>query len=215
MCTSCSHTQTKTHQKNTRTVILITAAAMLVEIAAGYFTNSMGLLSDGWHMASHVMALGLTWYAYRFTHKHHSNPNFKNGTTKILSLSGYTSAVILLLVAILMCYECIERIIHPEQIKFSEALVVSVAGLIVNGACAYILHHKKENADHNIRAAYLHVLADAITSVAAIIALIAGMYYNIFFLDAVCGILSSVVIIKWAFDLIKESGKELLDYAVN
>lgn len=213
MCTSCSHTHTHKHQQNTRTVILITLAAMIVEIVAGYLTNSMGLLSDGWHMASHVMALGLTWLAYRFTHKHHADPNFKNGTGKILSLSGYTSAIILLIVAVFMCYESITRIIHPEQIQFSEALIVSIAGLIVNGICAFILHHKEEQSDHNIRAAYLHILADALTSVTAITALLLGMYWNLYSLDALSGIISSVVIGKWAIGLASNSGKELLDYA--
>jgi cation diffusion facilitator family transporter len=213
MCTSCSHT--RTHQKNTQIVLLITAVAMLIEIVAGYLSNSMALLSDGWHMASHVMALGLTWFAYSFTHKYNGHPNFKSGPSKILSLSGYTSAIILLMVALYMGYESIERMIHPQQIRFSEALTVSVFGLIVNAVCAFILHHKQEHSDHNIRSAYIHVLADALTSIAGIAALLIGMYYNLVSLDAICGIVSSLVIVKWAFDLIKASAKELLDYTTN
>ncbi|MEK6616324.1 MAG: cation diffusion facilitator family transporter, partial [Bacteroidota bacterium] len=173
----------------------------------------MALLADGFHMASHALALGLSWVAYYYARRHSENKNFKSGTGKILALSGYTSAIILLLIAILMAYESTQRLIHPLEIKFSEAIFVAVIGLIVNIISAYILHHEEEHSDHNIKSAYLHVLADALTSVTAIVALTLGMYWNNYSLDAVSGIISSVVITKWAIDLAKNSGKELLDFS--
>jgi cation diffusion facilitator family transporter len=203
------------HEHSTKWVTMFSFAMMVVEIIVGYMTNSMALLADGWHMASHVFAIGLAWIAYRLTHKHKDNVNFKGGSHKILSLSGYTSAVVLMIVALLMAIESVQRITHPQNIQYKEAIIVAIIGLVVNGVSAFMLHHEDEHGDHNIRAAYLHVLADMITSVLAIGALSAGMFWNIISLDAVCGIISSLVIIKWAVGLIKDSGKELLDYKNN
>jgi cation diffusion facilitator family transporter len=147
-----------------------------------------------------------------FTHKHKDNANLKNGTGKILSISGYTSALMLLAIALMMAYESVERLLNPQSVMFTEAIVVAVIGLIVNIVSAAFLHHDKEHSDHNIRAAYMHVLADALTSLIAIFALTAGMLWNIQYLDAVSGIIGSAVIIKWAYGLLFNSGKELVDY---
>lgn len=194
-------------------VVLITTITMFVEIFYGYITNSMALLADGWHMASHSFAIGLTWLAYIFARKYSQNNKYSFSKEKLLALSGFTSAIVLQVVAIIMAIESISRLIAPLPIKFSDAIYVAIIGLIVNGISAYILHHKHEHSDHNIKAAYLHVLADGLTSITAIIALLAGMYYKIYSLDAISGIISSLVITKWAFELIRGSGKELIDYA--
>lgn len=207
--------QHHSHEKKTRWVVYLTAITMVIEIAFGYYTKSMALLSDGFHMASHVLALGLSWIAYSYARKHSDNKNFKSGTGKILALSGYTSSIILLIIAILMAFESVQRIINPVHIKFTEAIFVAVIGLIVNIISAIILHHKEEHSDHNIKSAYLHVLTDALTSVTAIIALTLGIYWNNYSLDALSGIISSIVITKWAIDLAKNSGKSLLDYEHN
>jgi cation diffusion facilitator family transporter len=200
------------HEKKTQWVVYLTAITMVVEIIFGYYTKSMALLSDGFHMASHVLALGLSWIAYSLARRHSENKNFKSGTGKILALSGYTSSIILLIIAILMAFESMQRLINPMEIKFTEAIFVAVMGLIINIISAFILHHEEEHSDHNIKSAYLHVLADALTSVTAIIALTLGMYRNNYSLDAISGIISSIVITKWAIDLAKNAGKELLDF---
>lgn len=200
------------NESKTKIVVAITAVTMIVEIISGYITNSMALLADGWHMGSHVLALGLSWIAYYFARKNENNKNFRNGTGKILSLSGYSSAIFLLVVAILMAVESIERFYNPLEIHFFEAIIVAIVGLIVNIASVFILHTKHHEHDHNIKSAYLHVLADALTSLTAIIALIAGMIWNLHFLDALGGIISSIVITKWSIGLLLDTGKDLLDY---
>ncbi|MBS4027825.1 MAG: cation transporter [Ignavibacteriales bacterium] len=207
------HSHQHEHEKKTGWVVVITAVTMIVEIIFGYYTNSMALLSDGFHMASHVFALGLSWVAYYFARKNADNSKFKSGTGKILALSGYTSAIILFFIAGIMAYECVQRLISPIPIKFSEAIFVAVLGLMVNIISAFILHHKKEHSDHNIKSAYLHVLADTLTSVTAIIALTAGMYWNNYSLDSFSGIISSIIITKWSIELAVNSGKELLDFS--
>ena len=200
------------HERKAKTVVLINVLAVVLEIGIGYHSHSMALLADGWHMASHVFAIGLCWIAYYFARRHKANEKFKNGTAKILSLAGYTSAVVLLIVAFLMSVESIERLIHPETIKFKEAVLVAIIGLVVNAISAKVLHHDHDHGDHNIRAAYFHVLADMLTSIAAIVSLLIGYYFDWIAFDAIVGIISSVVIIKWAIGLMKNSGKELLDY---
>jgi cation diffusion facilitator family transporter len=212
---SRTHSHKHSHEKKTRIVVYLTAVTMIVEIAFGYYTNSMALLADGWHMSSHALALGLSWIAYALSRKHHNNPNFRQGTDKILSLSGYTSALSLLAIAIWMAIVSVERFFNPVPIKFHEAIFVAVVGLLVNGLSAVVLHHKEEHSDHNIRSAYLHVLADGLTSVTAIIALTAGMYWKLYALDPISGIISSVIITRWAIGLAINSGKDLLDYRAN
>jgi cation diffusion facilitator family transporter len=201
------------YEKKAKVVVIISFVTMVAEIIFGYITNSIALLTDGIHMGSHVLAIGLTWFAYLFIKKHKNNTQFKNSTSKILSLSGYTSAIILLVVALLMMVEAFGRVLDPESIKFNEALIVAIIGLFVNLISAKILHHDHEHSDHNIRAAYLHVLSDALTSILAIAALIVGKTYNIMWADALSGIVSSIVILKWSFGLIAQSGKKLVDYS--
>ncbi len=199
-------------ETKTRIVVIITAVTMVVEIFFGYWTNSMALLADGWHMASHVLALGLSWVAYIVSRKYSNSKKYSFNKEKLLSLSGFSSAIFLLGVAVLMAINSVERLISPVSIKFEEAIIVAVIGLIVNVVSAFILHHKHDHGDHNIRSAYLHVLADGLTSFTAIIALTAGMYYNLFYLDSLSGIISSVVITKWAIELIINSGRTLIEF---
>lgn len=209
-----SHSDPHQNQHETRTkwVVLLTAITMVAEIGFGYYTNSMALLADGWHMSSHVLAIGLTWFAYSVARRNRDNPRFATGTSKILALSGYTSALLLAVIAVWMAIESVARILNPQEIMFGEAIIVAIVGLIVNAVSAVMLHHKREDSDHNIRAAYLHVIADALTSVTAIAALTAGWLWKIYALDAVSGVICSLIITKWAYDLAKNSGKDLLDF---
>lgn len=200
------------HEKRTRWVVYLTAATMAVEIFFGYWTGSMALLADGYHMASHVFALGLSWIAYIIARKYSESERCSFEKNKLLALSGFTSAIILLVIAVIMAIESVDRFFNPVEIKFGEAIFVAVIGLAVNVLSAVFLHHGHEHHDHNIRSAYLHVLADGLTSLTAIIALTAGMFYNLYSLDSISGIISSLVITKWSYGLIKGSGKELIDF---
>ncbi|KXK49640.1 MAG: Co/Zn/Cd efflux system protein [Chlorobi bacterium OLB5] len=200
------------HEKRTRWVVYLTAATMAVEIFFGYWTGSMALLADGYHMASHVFALGLSWVAYIIARKYSESERCSFEKNKLLALSGFTSAIILLVIAVIMAIESVDRFFNPVEIKFGEAIFVAVIGLAVNLLSAVFLHHGHEHHDHNIRSAYLHVLADGLTSLTAIIALTAGMFYNLYSLDSISGIISSLVITKWSYGLIKGSGKELIDF---
>lgn len=199
------------HERKTSWVVLITAITMVVEILFGIWTKSMALLADGIHMGSHVLAIGLTWLAYVAVRRLSKKATFKGSTIKILSLSGYSSGLMLLIFAFAIFVEAIQRFFNPSIIHFGEAILVAVIGLLVNIVCAFILHHDHEHTDQNIRAAYLHVIADALTSVTAIVGLTAAWLWNIIWLDALGAIISSFVIIKWSFGLLKDSGKSLLD----
>ena len=199
------------HEKKTSWVVMLTFVAMIVEIIYGLLSNSMALLADGIHMGSHVLAIGLSWLAYILVRKLNKSEKFSGDSEKILSLSGYTSGLILLVFALGIMVEAVQRFINPEDIKYREAILVAIIGLVVNILSAFILHHKKEQADHNIRAAYLHVLADALTSFSAIIGLIAAMIWDLSYIDAIAAIVSSLVIIRWSVNLLKESGKTILD----
>jgi cation diffusion facilitator family transporter len=199
------------HEHKTLWVAVITALTMVVEIIFGLTTHSMALLADGIHMGSHVLAIGLSWLAYVFVRKVSNSENFRGNSGKILSLSGYSSGLMLLIFAFVILYEAIMRFLHPSAIMYREAIMVAVIGLVVNITCAFILHHEHEESDHNIRAAYLHVVADALTSVTAIAALIGAMLWNILWLDSLGAVISSFVIIRWSVRLLKDSGKVLLD----
>ena len=192
-------------------VVLITAITMALEIFFGYWTNSMALLADGWHMASHVLALALTWLAYFVSRKYSNTEKYSFDTKKLLSLSGFLSAVALLFVAVFMSVESVSRLFNPLEIQFREAILVAFLGLIVNLLSAFILHGG-HNDDHNIRSAYLHVLADALTSIAAIVALTAGVIWKMYWLDCAVGIVGAVVITKWAMSLLWSAGKVLVDF---
>jgi cation diffusion facilitator family transporter len=203
----------------------ITLAMMVVEIIAGYGFNSMALLADGWHMSSHAMAIGLSAFAYAAARRYSSDTRFAFGTWKIEILGGYTSAILLLGVAGLMLFGSVERILTPQPIHYEEALVIAVIGLVVNLVCAFILGHAQDHHDHahdshgghhhhhdlNLKSAYLHVIADAATSVLAIAALAGGLVYGWSWLDPVMGIVGATLVAVWARNLLMDTGKILLD----
>lgn len=199
------------HEKKTFWVVLLTAITMVVEIVFGLTSNSMALLADGIHMGSHVLAIGLSWLAYVLVRKLKRKETFNGNADKILSLSGYSSGLFLLVFALFIMVEAIQRFFNPLQINFQEAIFVACVGLIVNIVSAFLLHHEHEHSDHNIRAAYLHVIADALTSIAAIGGLVAAMIWNIMWVDTLAAVLSSLVIIKWSVGLLKDTSLKLLD----
>jgi cation diffusion facilitator family transporter len=206
----------KKHSKNineskTMWVVVLTALTMVIEITFGVTTRSMALLADGIHMGSHVLAIGLSWIAYIIVRKVSHNDRFTGNSDKILSLSGYSSGLLLLMFAIVIIVEAVQRFLSPVDIDYKEAILIAGIGLVVNILSAILLHHEHDHSDHNIRAAYLHVLADALTSLSAIIGLTAAMIWDIPFIDAVAAIISSLVIIRWSVGLLRDSGKTLLD----
>lgn len=218
--------QERRRKGETRTLIVtgVTAGMMVVEVAAGLAFGSMALLADGLHMASHAGALGIAALGYYFTRRHAHDPRFNFGTGKLNSLAAFASAVILVVVAAMMSWESVARIVHPGPIDYAKALPVAIAGLGVNLVSLLILgvKHEHEHADeddhghhdhhdHNLLAAYLHVLADAATSVLAIGALLAGRRYGAAWLDPVIGLLGAALVAKWAAGLIKVSGGVLMD----
>lgn len=210
-------------QKRILLAAILTAVMMLLEVAGGWIFNSMALLADGWHMSSHMLALGLAYMAYRAARHYARDARFSFGTWKIEILAGYSSAILLIVVTIFMAFHSAERLMFPVPIHYDEAIPIAVLGLIVNLICAWLLHdhHHEHGQDHgahhghhhdlNQKAAFLHVVADAVTSVLAIIALIAGKYMGWSFLDALLGIIGAVLVARWALGLIKETGKTLLD----
>ena len=199
------------HERKTFWVVLLTAVTMVVEIFFGLTTKSMALLADGIHMGSHVLAIGLSWLAYVFVRKASKSKTFTGNSDKILSLSGYSSGLMLLIFAVVILIEAIERFYSPQEIVYKDAILVAIIGLIVNIASAFLLHHDHADSDHNIRAAYIHVIADALTSLSAILGLTVAMLWNIPFIDTIAAIISSLVIIKWSIGLLKDSGASLLD----
>lgn len=213
------------NERRTLNVVLLTAGMMGLEIAAGAIFGSMALQADGWHMGTHAAALGITLFAYRYARKHASDPRYTFGTGKISVLGGFTSAVVLQVIAILMGIESVGRLLTPREIRFPEAIAVAVLGLIVNLVSVALLgrggdvhghdlheaDHSHHLQDHNLRAAYLHVLADALTSVFAILALTAGSIFGWVWPDSVMGIVGSLVISRWAIGLLRETSHILLD----
>jgi cation diffusion facilitator family transporter len=205
------------HERNehqTRLVIALTAVMMVVEIVAGTTFNSMALLADGWHMASHASALSITAFAYWFARRHRSSARFSFGTWKVGVLGGFTSAVVLGIVAVFIASESVLRFVDPRDISFDQAIAVAVIGLTVNVISAWLLrgeHHHGHHHDHNLRAAYLHVLADALTSLAAIFALFSGRILGWSWMDPLMGIVGSLVIGRWAYGLVRETAALLLD----
>ncbi len=206
------------NERQTRFVIVLTATMMVAEIAAGGAFNSMALLADGWHMASHASALSITAFAYWFARRHRNDERFSFGTWKVGVLGGFTSAVVLGVVALLIVSESIGRFFEPLSISFDEAIVVATIGLIVNLVSALLLKDGHEHGhaaghthDHNLRAAYLHVLADALTSVTAIFALICGRFFGWTWMDPAMGLVGALVIGRWAYGLLRDSSAVLLD----
>ncbi|WP_228768358.1 cation diffusion facilitator family transporter [Shewanella sp. TC10] len=259
--------QQSSGERRTLYVLILTVTAMVVEIIAGTVFGSMALLADGWHMGTHAAAFCITLFAYRYARKHAHTDKFSFGPGKVSVLGGYTSAIVLGIVALLMIVESVHRLFNPQTIQFNEAIMVAFIGLAVNVASIFLLgehhHHdhddshshghshghshshshghshshshghsrghshahaheqlnEKDNAnshsdkhhDHNLRAAYMHVLADALTSVLAIIALVFGKFYGWHWLDAVMGIVGAIVITKWTLGLMKQTSPVLLD----
>jgi len=206
------HHDHHSYEHKTRWVVILTVCTMLAEIIVGYYSHSMALTAEGYHMSTHVFVLGLSYLAYVFIRKYAQSEHLSFHKEKVLSLAGFTSAIALLIIAIIMAVESISRLISPLPIRFSEAIVVACVGLVVNAISAIVLHHDKAESDQNIRAAYIHVLADGLTSITAIIALTLGMIYTIYSLDAISGIIGSVVITSWSVTLIKGSGKSLIEF---
>ncbi|WP_294203882.1 CDF family Co(II)/Ni(II) efflux transporter DmeF [uncultured Sphingomonas sp.] len=230
--------------RRTRAVVWLSAGMMVAEIVAGYFTGSMALLADGFHMATHVGALGIAAIAYSYAKKHVANPRYSWGTGKVGELAGFGSAMVLGLVSLGIAYESITRLSDPQPVAFRDAIFVAVLGLLINLVSAYMLghghghghdhghshghghghshdhHHHNHGHSHdphggdtNMRAAYIHVLADALTSVMAILALVAGRYLGWVWLDPAVGLLGAVVIANWSVGLMKQASTVLLDAA--
>jgi cation diffusion facilitator family transporter len=211
-------------ERNTRLVIYLTLVMMVVEVSAGSAFGSMALLADGWHMGTHAAALGITAMAYFYARKHAANPRYSFGTGKVGILGGFSSAVVLAMIALLMGVEAFQRLMSPRPIRFGEAIAVAIIGLIVNLVSAWLLWDRHSHADghghathrdHNLRAAYLHVLADAMTSVLAIVALLTGKFFGWLWMDALMGIVGSAIIMKWSYGLLMDTGKILLDRDVD
>ena len=218
-------------ERGTRAVMWITALMMVAEIAAGWVTNSMALLADGFHMSSHAVAIGLSAFAYAAARRHASDSRFAFGTWKIEVLAGFASAIFLLVVVALMLVGSVERLFSPQPIHYQEAITIAIVGLIVNLVSAYILgaahHHGQDDHGHaghghaehdhvhhhdlDLKSAYVHVVADAATSVLAIAALTGGWMYGWVWLDPVTGIVGAVVVAVWAKRLIADTARVLLD----
>ena len=206
-------------ERRTRNVMLLTTVTMVAEIAAGTVYGSMALLADGWHMGTHVAAFAIALFAYGYARRHATSGRFSFGTGKVSVLGGYTSAIVLVIVACLMVYESATRLISATPIQFNQAIAVAVIGLIVNLVSAWMLQgghdhgheHPATGKDHNLRAAYLHVLTDALTSVTAIIALVCGKYLGWMWMDPLMGIVGAIVIIIWAKGLLRDTSGILLD----
>lgn len=223
---------TSQNEKNTLRVVLLTALMMVAEVLGGWYFNSMALMADGFHMGTHALALGVTLLAYWYARRNARNPAFTFGTGKVSDLGGYTSAILLLVAALIMAVESLERLFNPVGIGYNEAIMIAFLGLFVNLASAWILRdhdsHTHEHGkadhdhpvehiphDHNIKAAYLHVLADALTSVLAILALFMGKTFGWSWMDPVMGMVGAVVITRWSLGLIRETSHILLDRSVN
>ncbi|MET3930319.1 cation diffusion facilitator family transporter [Lysobacter sp. OAE881] len=227
-------------ERNTRRAMWLTLAMMVIEITGGWWFNSMAVLADGWHMSSHALALGLSAFAYACARRYAGDRRFAFGTWKIEILGGYTSAIALMGVAALMAFQSVERLFNPSAIHYEQAIAIAVVGLAVNLLCAWWLrdhhphghdhhdhhhghddhhhgdHHGHHHGHHhhhdlNQRSAYLHVIADAATSVLAIVALLGGMMFGAAWLDPVMGLVGAALVAGWAWGLVRDSGRILLD----
>ena len=227
------NTDKKSVEKSTLIVVIITFITMIAEILFGWISHSMALLADGWHMGTHAFALGISLIAYIMARKFAKDRSFTFGTWKIEILGAYTSAIVLGIVGLIMIYSSIDRILHPLNIYYNQALLVAFIGLSVNIVCAVILdrgssfehehHHKEDNRashlhrhkDLNLKSAYLHVVADALTSVLAIAALLGAKYFNVIWLDPFMGIVGAGLILHWSSLLLKETGGILLQREID
>lgn len=211
-------------ENRTLVVIAMTASMMVIEITAGVVFGSMALLADGLHMASHAAALGINAFAYVYARRHAHDTRYSFGTGKVNALGGFTGAILLAVFALVMAWESIERMVYPIAIAFDQAIVVAVLGLLVNGASVWILAHPTahdhddinrerhgHHHDHNLQSAYLHVLADALTSLLAIFALLTAKYAGLVWMDPLMGIVGAVLVTRWAWGLMRGSSAVLLD----
>ena len=205
-------------EKRTLIVIILTLITMAAEIVIGYITHSMALFADGWHMGTHAVALSITFFTYILIRKLQFSDKFTFGTGKFNTLAGFTSSILLGITGLAIIFESIDRIFHPLNISFNEAIIVAIIGLVINSLCAFIMgghhhhkHHYHEHEDYNFKSAYMHILADAMTSVFAIIALFAGKYFGLNVRDPIVGLIGGTVICIWAYNLIKGCGSILLD----
>ncbi len=219
-------------ERKTLNVVILTVVMMVAEIVAGWVFNSMALLADGWHMSTHAAALAIAWGAFILARRYAADRTFAFGTWKIEILGGFVSAILLGLVALAMTYVSVERLFHPVNIQFNQAIFVAVIGLFVNLASVVLLtgkscgqshahdHYRGDGTDDhtknlNLRAAYLHVIADAMTSVLAIAALLGGKYMGWNWLDPFMGIVGAVMIARWTVTLLSQTGRVLLDHGGN
>ena len=212
-------------ERRTHYVLLLTAITMVVEIIAGSIYGSMALLADGWHMSTHVAAFVIAIFAYRYARQNAKNSAYSFGTGKVNVLGGFTSAIVLFVVALIMLVESLHRFLEPQTILFNEAIFVASLGLVINLVSALLLkddhhHHGHDHShehhhDHNLKAAYLHVLADAMTSLLAIVALVSGKYLGWNWLDPMMGILGAIIISRWSYSLLKSTGPILLDASID
>ena len=212
-------------ERRTRLVLWITLATMALEIAAGWWFNSMAVLADGWHMSSHALAIGLSAFAYGAARRYAGDPRFAFGTWKIEVLAGYTSALFLLGVAAAMAFASVDRLLAPLPIRYGEAMLVALLGLAVNIVCAFILggahdhghdhghahDHGHGHEDLNLKAAYVHVITDALTSLLAIAALAGGWLWGWAWLDPAMGLVGAALVAAWAKNLLVQTGRVLLD----
>jgi cation diffusion facilitator family transporter len=240
--------QIRSGEQRTLIVILITALMMVAEIVTGLAYGSMALFADGIHMGSHMVGLGISFVAYIYARKHAHDQRFSFGTGKVNALAGYSSAIFLIIIALFMGYESINRFIYPVKIEYNQAILVAVIGLVVNGASMIILgekghthaatdehghghpahehehdhaHHPdkvsrthQKGADHNLKAAYLHVLTDALTSVLAIGALLGAKFLQLNWMDPLMGVVGAILVIRWSTGLIQGTTKVLLDHQI-
>lgn len=204
------------NEKKTAFVVLFSAATMVLEIIFGLFSKSMALLADGIHMGSHVLAIGLSCGAYILVRHLEKKDTHQVDTEKVLSLSAYTSGILLLVFALFILVEAAERFFSPAvEIRYTEAMIVAAIGMVVNIICAFVLHDAHGHQDYNRYSAYLHVLADALTSLGAIFGLICAMIWNIIWIDTLVAVVCSLVIIRWAKNLLFDTGKALTSQPSN
>lgn len=216
--------------RKTKWVVVLTAGMMVIEIVAGYVTGSMALLADGFHIATHAGALGMAALAYSYARRNARNPQFTFGTGKVGDLAGFATALVLAMVALGIGVESAGRLLTPASVHYTEAIWIAVLGLIVNIASVLLLGHghdhdhhhdhghdqrPEHHHDNNLRSAYFHVLADALTSVLAIVALVAGLYLGWRWMDPFMGIVGAVVIARWSWGLLRDTGMVLVDAAAN
>ena len=210
------YTHSSAHERKTLIVIILTLLTMVAEVVFGYLSHSMALLADGYHMGTHALALGLTFIAYILIRKFSGSPRFPRGTDKIGTLTAYTSSLFLGFTGLWIMWEAVQRLLRPVSIQFNEAILVASIGLLVNAACIVVMetghaHESKKYTDYNFKAAYYHILADALTSILAIAALVLGKYIGWTCLDALIGLLGGALIVRWAVSLLKDTVSILID----